>query len=252
MKRTIRYGLVLSWSLLTIAAPQLAHAWDDDFDGFFDANDPNHPGEGDDCNDQDASINPAAEEVCDNVDNNCDGQIDENCGLMCDGVQNVDDDCDGFMENSGDCNDTDAAINPEAVEVCGNGVDENCNGNDDDACPPSDSNGNGDNNGDGDSDGNGDDGEDGDSDGDGDDDLNVDNDGDGFTENQGDCDDTSPLVVPLPGEICGDGLDNDCNGQMDEGCPPSDSGTLSSDDKDNNAAPMSEASFDSGCTLSAN
>jgi hypothetical protein len=30
-----------------------------------------------DCDDDDASINPGAEEVCDNADNNCDGQIDE-------------------------------------------------------------------------------------------------------------------------------------------------------------------------------
>ena len=32
---------------------------------------------GDDCNDDDASIHPGASDVCDGVDNNCDGQVDE-------------------------------------------------------------------------------------------------------------------------------------------------------------------------------
>ena len=31
----------------------------------------------DDCNDSDATINPASPELCDGVDNNCDGNIDE-------------------------------------------------------------------------------------------------------------------------------------------------------------------------------
>ena len=63
-----------------------------------------------------------------------------------------------------------------------------------------------------------------------------DRDGDGFTEEQGDCDDTNPLIRPRQrlcdgvdqdcdgtvdegfrgGEVC-DGRDNDCDGQIDEG-----------------------------------
>ena len=32
-----------------------------------------------DCNDSDASVNPGVTELCDGIDNNCDGQIDEEC-----------------------------------------------------------------------------------------------------------------------------------------------------------------------------
>ena len=47
-----------------------------DEDGYFAAS-----CGGDDCNDNDAAINPGALEVCgDNIDNNCDGAIDEDCG----------------------------------------------------------------------------------------------------------------------------------------------------------------------------
>ena len=45
---------------------------------------------------------------------------------------------------------------------------------------------------------------------------NVDDDNDGYSENQGDCDDTDSTVYPGATEVC-DGLDNDCNGQIDEG-----------------------------------
>ena len=86
-----------------------------------------------DCNDADATVKPGAEEVCaDSVDNDCDALVDEGCDPAC-----PDADGDSFMDaacGGNDCNDLDAAINPGASEVCGNGVDENCNGTSDDVC----------------------------------------------------------------------------------------------------------------------
>ncbi|HWB21098.1 MAG TPA: thrombospondin type 3 repeat-containing protein [Phycisphaerales bacterium] len=47
----------------------------------------------------------------------------------------------------------------------------------------------------------------------------LDNDGDGFSPQQGDCDDTNPNVNPIHPEICGNLIDDDCDGLVDEGCP---------------------------------
>jgi cysteine-rich repeat protein len=54
-----------------------------------------------------------------------------------------------------------------------------------------------------------------------------DNDGDGFTESQGDCNDSNVDVSPANFEVLGDGLDNDCNGQLDV-VLPCDSGLTAS------------------------
>jgi len=45
-----------------------------------------------------------------------------------------------------------------------------------------------------------------------------DNDGDGWYDDQGDCDDWDATVYPGAPELC-DAQDNDCDGQIDEGCP---------------------------------
>jgi hypothetical protein len=93
-----------------------------------------------DCDDATGSTYPGATELCNTIDDNCDGQIDE-------GVQTVyfiDNDGDtygnpsvsilactqpiGYTPDDNDCNDTDANINPGAEDIGGNGIDENCDG----------------------------------------------------------------------------------------------------------------------------
>jgi len=49
-------------------------------------------------------------------------------------ASDVDDDGDGFTAAEGDCNDNSASVNPGALEVCGDGIDQDCNGSDL-ACP---------------------------------------------------------------------------------------------------------------------
>ena len=92
----------------------------DDVDGVdFDGDEfANLVSGGDDCDDDDASVNPGiADEMGDDTDLNCDGH------------DGVDFDGDGFAnEASGgdDCRDDVFAINPDATDTVGNGEDENC------------------------------------------------------------------------------------------------------------------------------
>jgi hypothetical protein len=71
-----------------------------------------------DCNDNDASIHPLAQEICDSIDNNCNAAIDEG----------FDGDSDGYSSCSRDCNDGDASISPAATELCTDSIDNNCDG----------------------------------------------------------------------------------------------------------------------------
>ncbi|RAJ16144.1 putative metal-binding motif-containing protein, partial [Olleya aquimaris] len=71
-----------------------------------------------DCDDTNSAIYPGNIEICDGIDNNCDGNIDEG----------FDQDGDGFTTCQGDCDDSDASINPNATEIC-DGIDNNCDGN---------------------------------------------------------------------------------------------------------------------------
>jgi hypothetical protein len=101
-----------------------------------------------DCNDQNSSVRPYAQEICDGLDNDCDGLVDEGfnlqqdpmncgaCGNMCPPntycangscVPCLDLDGDGFSTCEGDCDDTNPNINPGAEEICDN-IDNNCDG----------------------------------------------------------------------------------------------------------------------------
>ena len=194
--------------------------YDDDGDGYCEGAQPNVeepeclgkaiPG---DCDDTNPLIHPG-EDVLegelvddqiygDGIDNNCNLEIDE-------GAVDVDNDLDGFCEHKivcmprtideqeakmlpNDCNDLDAEINPLATEVV-NGIDDNCDGIIDNQTDQ------------------------------------YDDDKDGFCEHSdtclnqakpGDCDDANDQVYPGADEgtikDSGDGLDNDCNGLIDEG-----------------------------------
>ena len=109
---------------------------DNDFDGFSENNG--------DCDDTNAQVYSGAEEICDGLDNDCDGLVDEDAGSIF--YQDSDGDgfggsttiqsCtqpSGYVVQNGDCDDSDATINPNASEIC-NGIDENCDGTIDDNC----------------------------------------------------------------------------------------------------------------------
>ncbi len=84
------------------------------------------------------------EESCDGVDNDCDGESDEENSAGCDiYFADVDNDGYGVVDDirclcfpvvphtaavGGDCNDGDEDIHPDIIEICGNGLDDNCTG----------------------------------------------------------------------------------------------------------------------------
>lgn len=71
-----------------------------------------------DCDDNNKNINPNSTEICNGVDDNCDG-------LML--IDEIDSDNDGFMICNGDCDDTDINTYPGSLETCDN-KDNDCDG----------------------------------------------------------------------------------------------------------------------------
>jgi hypothetical protein len=167
-----------------------------------------------DCNDGNAAIRPTAVETCNQVDDNCSGQVDEGLAtfswypdgdgdtrgrqgvaatLRCNAPA-------GFVSSNDDCNDLNASIRPGALEVC-NGVDDNCDGSIDNGAMAQS--------------------------------YWVDADGDGFGQqgstaqtsctpisgwvtNATDCNDGSAAIRPTASETC-NAVDDNCNGTADEG-----------------------------------
>jgi uncharacterized repeat protein (TIGR03803 family) len=83
-----------------------------------------------DCNDNDASVHAP---VVYYQDADKDGYGDAiNTITECSSTPPA-----GYVTNSTDCNDHNAALHPGAVEMCGNGVDDNCDGQVDEGCPVS-------------------------------------------------------------------------------------------------------------------
>ncbi|MFN5620766.1 MAG: MopE-related protein [Flavobacteriales bacterium] len=190
-----------------------------------------------DCNDNSAAVRPGATEVCNGIDDNCTGGIDEG----------FDADNDGYTTCQGDCNDNSAIVHPGAFEIC-NGADEDCDNtidegfdvdNDGYTSCGGDCNDNNAairpnaqescNSTDDDCDGAVDEG--------------FDADNDGFTSCGGDCNDNNSAIKPSATEVC-NGIDDNCSGGIDEGFDVDGDGFTScnGDCNDNNANINPEAS----------
>ena len=156
-----------------------------------------------DCDDADSALNPNAHDICDAIDQDCDGDLVEDFedadgdGVPeCDDPE-ADDDGDGFTGNEGDCDDGDADVYPGAPEYSNDGIDQNCNGHDTIRCY---------------------------ADGDGDDwgaalsffEGNGQGCGAAASPQTGDCNDASSAINPEAHDAC-DGIDQDCDGDLVEG-----------------------------------
>ncbi len=169
----------------------------------------------DDCDDANAAVNPGATEICNGIDDDCDGMIDESDAADAD-TWYADTDGDGYgdagapvtsctqpigyVADDTDCDDTVATTNPGATEYC-NGVDDDCDGaiDEDDAADASTWHA------------------DTDADGYGDPDAPTQacTQPAGHVPDDTDCDDTLTSVNPGAIEVCND-IDDDCDGEIDE------------------------------------
>ncbi len=104
---------------------------------------------GPDCDDGDPSVHPAAQETCNLIDDDCDGIVDgsqamgalvwyrdqdgDGVGITVDQAKACDS-VEGYTEVSGDCDDEDDTVYPGAPELCGDGVFNDCEGENDADC----------------------------------------------------------------------------------------------------------------------
>jgi hypothetical protein len=196
---------------------------DADGDGYGDAGsstescDPPsaYTGDSTDCDDGDATINPGANELCDGVDNDCDGSTDEDSAIDA-STWYADRDRDGYgdagstsvactqpsghISDDSDCDDGDAAVNPAATESC-DGVDNDCDGSTDEDSAIDAATWYAD--------------RDRDSYGDAGSTSVACSQPSGHVSDASDCDDGSAAIHPGASELC-DGVDNDCDGSTDE------------------------------------
>ena len=167
-----------------------------------------------DCDDTDGAVSPDGIELCNGVDDNCDGTVDEDSAADAPDWY-ADTDADGFgdaasstaacstpagyVSDSSDCDDMDGDVNPDASEQC-NGIDDNCDGTVDEDSAADAALWYADN----DEDGYGDAG----------DSTAACSEPAGYVADDTDCDDTETAVNPAATEVC-DGVDNDCDGVTD-------------------------------------
>jgi hypothetical protein len=165
-----------------------------------------------DCDDANGAVHPGANEVYDEIDNDCDGQVDEGYRTYFrdadgDGYGNPNDTVqatsppDGYVADNTDCNDVNAAVHPDADETC-NGIDDDCDRSTDEGVQSTYYY-----------------------------DYDQDTYGDagntilacsvpeGYVTDSSDCDDRNSAIHPRAEEICYDNIDNNCNGERDEDCP---------------------------------
>ena len=178
-----------------------------------------------DCNDDEASVNPDAQETCSGMDDDCDGLVDDadpsmsgtaawyldrdgdDFGDSAQSVQVCERPSEDYVRDPDDCDDTNPLIYPGADEYC-DGLDNDCDGlidDEDDEQPLEPAT------------------------------WTIDGDGDGYGSSASDalilhqcsqpegyalaaidCDDSNAAIHPLASEVC-DGIDDDCDGVVDDG-----------------------------------
>ncbi len=174
-----------------------------------------HVDNSEDCNDLDDSSFPNAEEVCDDEDNDCDGQADEGSPTGSstwyidydgDGYGSTSftlDACDapsGYVDDTSDCNDSNQDVHPGATEIC-NEDDDDCDSAVDEDASLDLETYYADNDGDGY--------------GDAADTTEACSQPDGHVTNDDDCDDSASDTYPGAEESC-DEVDQDCDDDIDE------------------------------------